>query len=1039
MSSHQPKLFTRQELPILIPNYHRWMAKEHPDYVLKKDALFSREQMNSFEFDDDSQWRTVTYSKFAELINAATFLLGKDDFAGWPLRTAKDPIDTTPPKVAAFLGTDIASVATLEGLIQRGLSTLTLSPRNTPEVLIAMIVDQGIEHIVYAPAFAAVTATVAAKFAEQHSSRRLSTAELPSFEKLGAYGAETPFPYDLDTTAEYQKTVLYVHTSGSSGNMPTLCPYSHEMLLNIPQSYQLEHLVGQSHYGPLPLFHVMAHFFGIYYASAFLRTIVTQPPGPPLTGSELAAFIIKTKPGSCLLVPQQIDTLTEVPEGLKALASVDTVLFGGASLRRSTKVKLDEAKVNYMSGYGLSEVTACAMSFTKIRPSGLDGEWLKALDGGVNLEFDLYSEASGAVPALYTLIARNGALSCCVTNIEGGYDTGDLVERHPDYPEWFKIYGRKSSFVVLSNGENAPVPPIEDAVSSHESVGTALLFGKGQPQVGLLVELKPAYVVQPGDHAAAEAARDNLWPTIEKVNKNLPDFAKLYKNMIIFTTPDRPVPMADKGSPKRQVALNIYDDDIEALYASVTAGTDSAVNLGSIEEPALLDMVKSVLASVYGTETPIKPDTSLTLELGQDSLRATMTRTSIVSSLRAAAKSGTISQLAAFDPDTLPATLTYQYSTPAELATFLHEAITGNGKSSGDLTASRTAMMKELVEKYSQQIIASRRSTDHSTNKEGEPLKPGLLDRIFKHNSSKPRAHTVLLTGSSGAFGTTLLEQLVNHSGVEKVICLLRSENPDRSALLARQVQAYTSRNLDPAPAHSPKVEYLHGTPTDPNLVIPEVTSIIHAAWSVNFNLSLTDFTPEIEGVVRLLQHCQRTGARLVFASSVSTVMAAPQDAGKESTIPGIRLIAEDLEVPLEWTSIDYGVNWITSATTASRTNVVNLVNPQRMPWSQVVEAFRTHLPAHVKVVPSTEWLAHVEEASRKLSTSKDPKADLARIPAVNLVTTYQGLVASRHQVLLEVKAAKDLTKGEIDSAVVVDEDLAGRYVRFWQEQASSS
>ncbi|KAE8183796.1 hypothetical protein CF336_g8039, partial [Tilletia laevis] len=108
-----------------------------------------------------------------------------------------------------------------------------------------------------------------------------------------------------------------------------------------------------------------------------------------------------------------------------------------------------------------------------------------------------------------------------------------------------------------------------------------------------------------------------------------------------------------------------------------------------------------------------------------------------------------------------------------------------------------------------------------------------------------------------------------------------------------------------------------------------------------------------------------------------------------------------------------------------------------RMPWSQVVEAFRTHLPAHVKVVPSTEWLAHIEEASRKLSTSKDPKADLARIPAIKLLSTYQGLVASRHQVLLEVNAAKTLTRDEIDSAVVVNEDLAGRYVRFWQKQVS--
>ncbi|CAD6938986.1 unnamed protein product [Tilletia controversa] len=358
------------------------------------------------------------------------------------------------------------------------------------------------------------------------------------------------------------------------------------------------------------------------------------------------------------------------------------------------------------------------------------------------------------------------------------------------------------------------------------------------------------------------------------------------------------------------------------------SGTDSAVNLGS----TLLDMVQSVLASVYGTETPIKPDTSLTLELGQDFLRATMIRTSIVTSLRAAAESGAIPQTAAFDPEKLPALLTYQYSTPAELANFLHESITGKGKSLRDLAASQAALMTELVEKYSQQIIASHRSTDRSADKEGELLKPGLLNRIFKRkrsSSSKPRTHTVLLTVIGDA-----------------------------------RTGAWN------------KAEWA-----------PTVFRSAEALGVLPDNLGIVDWI------------------------TVNDTMKV--------------LVAAAVEPDVE------------SATTASRTNVVNLVNPQRMPWSQVVEAFRTHLPAHVKVVPSTEWLAHIEEASRKLSTSKDPKADLARIPAIKLLSTYQGLVASRHQVLLEVNAAKTLTRDEIDSAVVVNEDLAGRYVRFWQKQVS--
>ncbi|KAE8224044.1 hypothetical protein CF319_g3017, partial [Tilletia indica] len=898
MASHHPKLFTKKDLPILLPDFHTWMAREHPEFVVRKEALFSQDQVKTFDENDGSQWRKVTYSEFAKLVDAAAFLLGEDHFAGWPLRTAKDPADLKPPKVAAFFAAEMASVVSLEGFIKRGIATLAVSPRNTPDVLITMLVDQEIEYLTYAPQYARVAVAIAAKLAQQHPSRKLALAELPTFERLSDYDVKTPFPYDMDTRAEFVKPVLYVHTSGSSGTMPTICPYSHETLLKMVLSIQYEGWIGKSLYCGAPMFHAMAHFFSVLYAGTSLRTIITPPLGPPMVGSQLATFIAKSKADGGIIVPQQIDSMLDVPEGLEVLQSLDHMIFGGAALRRSTKEKLDEAKVNYVSAYGLSEVTAVGMSNVFKRPGALDGEWLHPLDT-VKLEFEPYSEASDDMPALYTLIARHGYLPCAVTNIEGGYDTGDLVERHPDYPEWFKIYGRKSSFVVLANGENAPVPPIEDAVSAHDSVETALLFGKGQTQVGLLVELKAGHTVQPGDHAAAEAARNEIWPIIEKVNKTLPDFAQLFKNMIIFTTPDRPVPRADKGSPKRQVALNIYDSDIEALYASVTAGKDSAIHLESIEAPALLELVKSILVTIYGKETPVNADTSLTLDLGQDSLRATMTRTSIVSSLRAAAKSGTVPKLSAFDPDVLPPNLTYRYSTPADLANFLHDTIIGNSKSASDMIASQTALMKQLIEKYSQQLIAS---------KPGQSAQPGLLHRLFGRSILETQGQVVLLTGSTGAFGTTLLELLVQSPRVKKVICLIRSTNPDRSALLARQAQSFSSRDLDTAPAHSSKVDYLHGNPTDPKLVVPEeVTSIIHAAWSVNFNLSLADFTPEIEGTVRLLQHCQKTGARLVFASSVGTIMSAPADAGKQTSTPGLRLIDEDEDISLEWTSMGYG------------------------------------------------------------------------------------------------------------------------------------
>ncbi|KAE8240060.1 hypothetical protein A4X13_0g7958, partial [Tilletia indica] len=448
MASQHSNVFTKKDLPILLPDFHTWMAREHPEFVVRKEARFSQDQVETFDENDDSQWRTVTSSEFAKLVDAAAFLLGEDHFTGWPLRTAKDPADLTPPKVAAFFATEMASVVTLEGFIKRGIATLAVSPRNTPDVLITMLVDQDIEYLTYAPQYDQLAVAIAAKLAQQHPSRKLALAELPTFERLSSYAAQAPFPYDMDTSTEFVKPVLYVHTSGSSGTMPTICPYSHEILLKMVLAIRFEGWMGKSLYCGGPLFHLLGQFCSATYAGTSLQTIITPPLGPPMMGSQLATFLAKSKADSAVIVPQQIDSLMDVPEGLDVLQSLDHMTFGGAALRRSTKEKLDEAKVNYVSGYGLSEVTAVGMSNVFIRPAALDGEWLHPLDS-VKLEFEPYSEASDDLPALYTLIARHGYLPCAVTNIEDGYDTGDLVERHPDYPEWFKVYGRKSSFVSV--------------------------------------------------------------------------------------------------------------------------------------------------------------------------------------------------------------------------------------------------------------------------------------------------------------------------------------------------------------------------------------------------------------------------------------------------------------------------------------------------------------------------------------------------------------------------------------------------------------
>lgn len=79
-----------------------------------------------------------------------------------------------------------------------------------------------------------------------------------------------------------------------------------------------------------------------------------------------------------------------------------------------------------------------------------------------------------------------------------------------------------------------------------------------------------------------------------------------------------------------------------------------------------------------------------------------------------------------------------------------------------------------------------------------------------------------------------------------------------------------------------------------------QTTLILHAAWPVNFNLSLTSFEPHIAGLHNLLQLALdvpwRHPAAMLFASSISTAMGAPRGAGGEPAT-----VAEAPVPSLDW------------------------------------------------------------------------------------------------------------------------------------------
>lgn len=145
----------------------------------------------------------------------------------------------------------------------------------------------------------------------------------------------------------------------------------------------------------------------------------------------------------------------------------------------------------------------------------------------------------------------------------------------------------------------------------------------------------------------------------------------------------------------------------------------------------------------------------------------------------------------------------YQHPTASALGKFIHDLTsTGVSRQLGNTVKGMT----NLVDKYAKDFPA--------------------------HNPSGgaiPQGEVVLITGTTGAIGSSTLAELYKASGVARIIVLSRKAI---APVLFRQKKALEERGLDPRIANSPKITLLEGDPALPGLglgddVLSELKSTI--------------------------------------------------------------------------------------------------------------------------------------------------------------------------------------------------------------------
>jgi thioester reductase-like protein/aryl carrier-like protein len=446
------------------------------------------------------------------------------------------------------------------------------------------------------------------------------------------------------------------------------------------------------------------------------------------------------------------------------------------------------------------------------------------------------------------VIRRNKALrdtQPCFTvpgldTLEREFRTKDLFKPHPSIADLWSWQARADDIIVFLNGEKTnPISMEQHIMARNPELSGALVVGAQRFQAALLIEPAAEKYLTTAEQAALV---ERVWPSVEEANISAPAHARVEKSFILVVPSDRRLIRSGKGTFIRGASISQYTEEIEKLYSNddaVSGASEVTGEEGVLYAPSLIEATRLIRQQVHSVAGFSRAsDTENFFDNGMDSLQGLQ----LTRALRRI-----------FRQQDIALSTVYQNPSVAQLANTI---LTHNSKSKDE-----RGIMQDLLATYTrlvQQIPVA-----------------GVFD---KRGHETPELVNVLLTGSTGAVGTQLLRTLLNRDGLGHIFCLNRGEDGGHTA----QHASFASAGLENTELRG-RVTFIRADLQNPSLGLDDATCellhgqvglVIHAAWPVNFNMSLNAFRPQLAALVNLITWTARTAlaAKFVFVSSVAAV-----------------------------------------------------------------------------------------------------------------------------------------------------------------------